>query len=77
MCVHPGSELRFDVGFQRYLTEKTAAVGGELSTMCPWADEMRFHYQWASLLHYANTSNLGNFKFSRQFLLLASSCFQF
>ncbi|KQK02516.1 endonuclease 2 [Brachypodium distachyon] len=41
------------------------AAGGELSTMCPWADQMRFRYHWASPLHYANTPNVCNFKFSR------------
>jgi hypothetical protein len=38
--------------------------------MCPWADEVRFRYHWASPLHYANTPNVCNYKTSRQFLLL-------
>ena len=59
---------------ERYLTEEAAAAvqdllpesaGGELSTMCPWADTMRFRYHWASPLHYANTPNVCNFNFSR------------
>lgn len=71
-------ELR---ALQKYLSEDAAAAvqdllpesaGGELSTMCPWADTMRFRYHWASPLHYANTPNVCNFKFSRQFILLPS-----
>ncbi|KAF7027185.1 hypothetical protein CFC21_039249 [Triticum aestivum] len=59
---------------ERYLTEEAAAAvqdllpesaGGELSTMCPWADTMRFRYHWASPLHYANTPNICSFNFSR------------
>ncbi|KAM3198123.1 hypothetical protein ACQJBY_073310 [Aegilops geniculata] len=59
---------------EKYLSEDAAAAvqdllpesaGGELSTMCPWADTMRFRYHWASPLHYANTPNVCNFKFSR------------
>ncbi|KAM3346185.1 hypothetical protein ACQJBY_020625 [Aegilops geniculata] len=59
---------------EKYLSEEAAAAvqellpesaGGELSTMCPWADTMRFRYHWASPLHYANTPNVCNFKFSR------------
>ncbi|KAM0880156.1 hypothetical protein ACQ4PT_033784 [Festuca glaucescens] len=42
-----------------------ASAEGELSTMCPWADQVRFHYHWASPLHYANTPNVCNFKYSR------------
>jgi hypothetical protein len=61
---------------QRYLSEDAAAAvrellpasaGGELSTMCPWADEVRFRYHWASPLHYANTPNVCNFNNSRQY----------
>ncbi|VAH56107.1 unnamed protein product [Triticum turgidum subsp. durum] len=59
---------------EKYLSEEAAAAvqdllpesaGGELSTMCPWADTMRFRYHWASPLHYANTPNVCNFNFSR------------
>lgn len=59
---------------ERYLSEDAAAAvqellpesaGGELSTVCPWADTMRFRYHWASPLHYANTPNVCNFDFSR------------
>ena len=59
---------------QKYLSEKAAAAvqallpesaGGELSTMCPWADTVRWHYHWASPLHYANTPQVCNFKYSR------------
>uniref|UniRef100_A0ACD5VJD9 Uncharacterized protein n=1 Tax=Avena sativa TaxID=4498 RepID=A0ACD5VJD9_AVESA len=55
---------------ERYLSEDAkaavqellpASAGGELSTMCPWADTMRFRYHWASPLHYANTPNVCNF----------------
>ncbi|CAM0879128.1 unnamed protein product [Alopecurus aequalis] len=59
---------------ERYLSEDAAAAvrellpasaGGELSTMCPWADTVRFRYHWASPLHYANTPNVCNFQSSR------------
>jgi hypothetical protein len=59
---------------QKYLSEKAAAAvqallpesaGGELSTMCPWADTVRWHYHWASPLHYVNTPQVCNFKYSR------------
>jgi len=59
---------------ERYLSEDAkaavqellpASAGGELSTMCPWADTMRFRYHWASPLHYANTPNVCNFNSSR------------
>ncbi|KAL5227413.1 hypothetical protein ABZP36_015678 [Zizania latifolia] len=59
---------------EKYLSEKAAAAvqellpesaGGELSTVCPWADEVRFHYRWSRPLHYANTPGVCNFKFSR------------
>jgi hypothetical protein len=65
---------------QKYLSEDAKAAvqdllparaAGELSTMCPWADEVRFRYHWASPLHYANTPNVCNYKTSRQFLLLS------
>lgn len=57
-----------------YLTEKTSkavldllpeSAGGELSTVCPWADEVRFRYRWASPLHYVNTPGVCNYKYSR------------
>ncbi|CAO2209130.1 unnamed protein product [Urochloa humidicola] len=59
---------------EKYLSEKAAAAvqallpesaGGELSTMCPWADQVRWHYHWSSPLHYANTPEVCNFKYSR------------
>ncbi|GJN05936.1 hypothetical protein PR202_ga23614 [Eleusine coracana subsp. coracana] len=59
---------------QKYLSEKAAAAvqdllpasaGGELSAVCPWADEVRWHYHWSSPLHYANTPEVCGFKFSR------------
>ncbi|EEC69870.1 hypothetical protein OsI_00234 [Oryza sativa Indica Group] len=59
---------------EKYLSEKAAAAveellpesaGGELSTVCPWADEVRFHYYWSRPLHYANTPQVCNFKYSR------------
>ncbi|XP_047052943.1 endonuclease 2-like [Lolium rigidum] len=59
---------------ERYLSEDAAAAvqellpeaaGGELSTMCPWADNVRFRYHWASPLHYANTPGVCNFKSTR------------
>ncbi|GJN37591.1 hypothetical protein PR202_gb26564 [Eleusine coracana subsp. coracana] len=58
----------------KYLSEKAAAAvqdllpasaGGEMSTVCPWADEVRWHYHWSSPLHYANTPEVCGFKFSR------------
>ena len=78
-------------GVQKYLSEKAAAAvqallpesaGGELSTVCPWADTVRWHYHWASPLHYVNTPQVCNFKYSRMsppsllfdpFLLLAAA----
>jgi hypothetical protein len=72
---------------QRYLSEDAAAAvqellpeaaGGELSTMCTWADNVRFRYYWASPLHYANTPGVCNFKSTRRcFLLLPSRPLQF
>lgn len=65
-------------GVQKYLSEKAAAAvqallpesaGGELSTVCPWADQVRWHYHWASPLHYANTPQVCNFKYSRMYPL--------
>uniref|UniRef100_A0A0D9UWD1 Aspergillus nuclease S1 n=1 Tax=Leersia perrieri TaxID=77586 RepID=A0A0D9UWD1_9ORYZ len=59
---------------QNYLSEKAVAAvkellpesaGGELSTMCPWADEVRFRYYWSRPLHYVNTPQVCNFKYSR------------
>ncbi|KAK8914662.1 Endonuclease 2 [Platanthera zijinensis] len=59
---------------QPYLTETTSkavldllpeVAAGELSAMCPWADEVRFHYRWASPLHYVNTPGVCNYKYSR------------
>ncbi|PAN32046.1 hypothetical protein PAHAL_5G459000 [Panicum hallii] len=59
---------------EKYLSEKAAAAvqallpesaSGELSTVCPWADQVRWHYHWSSPLHYANTPQVCNFKFSR------------
>ncbi|XP_015688259.1 endonuclease 2-like isoform X2 [Oryza brachyantha] len=59
---------------EKYLSEKAAAAvqellpesaGGELSAVCPWADTVRFRYRWSRPLHYANTPQLCNFKFSR------------
>uniref|UniRef100_A0A0E0BWG5 Aspergillus nuclease S1 n=1 Tax=Oryza meridionalis TaxID=40149 RepID=A0A0E0BWG5_9ORYZ len=59
---------------EKYLSEKAAAAVeellpesacGELSTVCPWADEVRFHYYWSRPLHYANTPQVCNFKYSR------------
>ncbi|KAG0500146.1 hypothetical protein HPP92_000218 [Vanilla planifolia] len=57
-----------------YLTEKTAeevrdllpeTAGGDLSTVCPWADEVRFRYRWSSPLHFVNTPGVCNYKYSR------------
>ncbi|PKU80085.1 endonuclease 2 [Dendrobium catenatum] len=57
-----------------YLTEKTLkavvdllpeTAGGELSTICPWADTVRFRYRWSSPLHYINTPGVCNYKYSR------------
>uniref|UniRef100_A0A0D9UWD2 Aspergillus nuclease S1 n=1 Tax=Leersia perrieri TaxID=77586 RepID=A0A0D9UWD2_9ORYZ len=59
---------------ENYLSEKAVAAvkellpesaGGELSTMCPWADEVRFRYYWSRPLHYVNTPQVCNFKYSR------------
>jgi len=59
---------------EKYLSEDAAAAvqellpaaaGGELSTMCPWADTVRFRYHWASPLHYANTPGVCTFKNTR------------
>ncbi|XP_062192251.1 endonuclease 2-like [Phragmites australis] len=59
---------------EKYLSEKAAAAvqallpesaGGELSAVCPWADQVRWHYHWSSPLHYANTPEVCNFKSSR------------
>ncbi|CAI9087577.1 OLC1v1021684C1 [Oldenlandia corymbosa var. corymbosa] len=46
------------------LTEEAAAgvqsllpesAEGDFSSVCPWADTMRFHYYWSRALHYADT----------------------
>ena len=66
--------MRLSRGVQKYLSEKAAAAvqallpesaGGELSAVCPWADQVRWHYHWSSPLHYVNTPQVCNFKFSR------------
>ncbi|KAJ6820801.1 putative bifunctional nuclease precursor [Iris pallida] len=59
---------------QQYFTEKTAktvidllpeSAEGELSTVCPWADQVRFRYHWSSPLHYINTPGVCTYKYSR------------
>uniref|UniRef100_A0A0D6R1Z9 Aspergillus nuclease S1 n=1 Tax=Araucaria cunninghamii TaxID=56994 RepID=A0A0D6R1Z9_ARACU len=39
---------------------------GNLSSVCSWADEIKFRYRWSSQLHYINTpDNKCNFQYSR------------
>ncbi|ONK81494.1 uncharacterized protein A4U43_C01F29720 [Asparagus officinalis] len=58
---------------EQYFTNKTMkavldllpeSAGGELSTMCPWADQVRFKYHWSSPLHFVDTPGVCNYKYS-------------
>ncbi|KAG0461565.1 hypothetical protein HPP92_021862 [Vanilla planifolia] len=42
-----------------------ADAGGDLASVCSWADEVRFRYRWSSPLHYINTPGVCNYKYSR------------
>jgi len=78
--------VRLSRGVQKYLSEKAAAAvqallpesaGGELSAVCPWADQVRWHYHWSSPLHYVNTPQVCNFKYSRMAPLSSLDSFPF
>ncbi|KAJ7968482.1 Endonuclease [Quillaja saponaria] len=60
---------------EKYLTEDSLAAvkqllpesaEGDLAVVCPWADEVRFHYHWSSALHYVDTPDFKcNYKYCR------------
>ncbi|PKA63532.1 Endonuclease 2 [Apostasia shenzhenica] len=59
---------------ENYLSEKASRAvsdllpseaGGDLASVCSWADEVRFRYRWSSPLHFVNTPGVCNFKYSR------------
>ncbi|XP_020099563.1 endonuclease 2-like isoform X1 [Ananas comosus] len=42
-----------------------ADAGGDLASVCSWADEVRFRFRWSAPLHYANTPGVCNFNYAR------------
>lgn len=37
----------------------------DLGSLCIWADQIKFHYPWSRPLHFINTPDVCNYKFSR------------
>ncbi|KAM7274983.1 hypothetical protein ACFE04_016849 [Oxalis oulophora] len=37
----------------------------DLASVCIWADRVKFHYPWSSPLHYINTPEVCNYKYTR------------
>ncbi|PPR89067.1 hypothetical protein GOBAR_AA31622 [Gossypium barbadense] len=60
---------------EEYLTKDALATvkellpdsaGGELASVCSWADDVRWHYHWSSPLHYVDTPDFKcNYKYCR------------
>lgn len=36
----------------------------DLGSVCVWADQIKFHYPWSRPLHFINTPDVCNYKFS-------------
>ncbi|XP_050212338.1 endonuclease 4-like isoform X2 [Mercurialis annua] len=58
-----------------YLTEEAlaavkellpASAEGDFASVCPWADEVRFHYYWSRALHFVDTQDFKcNYEYCR------------
>ncbi|XP_019160304.1 PREDICTED: endonuclease 2 isoform X2 [Ipomoea nil] len=42
-----------------------AYAKGNLSSMCSWADNVRFRFHWSAPLHFINTPDVCNFQYKR------------
>ncbi|RWR93875.1 endonuclease 2 [Cinnamomum micranthum f. kanehirae] len=40
-------------------------AGGELGSVCSWADEIRYVYRWSYFLHFVNTPGVCDYNYSR------------
>ncbi|KAJ6356874.1 hypothetical protein OIU78_004879 [Salix suchowensis] len=40
-------------------------AGNDLGSVCSWADKVRFRYQWSAPLHFINTPDVCNYKYTR------------
>ncbi|KMZ70111.1 hypothetical protein ZOSMA_1G00820 [Zostera marina] len=49
------------------------SAGGELASVCSWPDNIQFHYRWSRPLHYINTPQLCNYKYSSMHLKFPSN----
>lgn len=38
---------------------------GDLSSLCVWADHVKFRYHWSSPLHYINTPDVCSYQYNR------------
>ncbi|XP_056175650.1 endonuclease 4-like isoform X2 [Syzygium oleosum] len=60
---------------EEYLTDDAKAAvkrllpdyaGGDLASLCSWADQIRFHYHWSGALHYVDTPDFKcNYEYCR------------
>lgn len=54
------------------------SAGGELASVCSWADDIRWHYHWSSPLHYVDTPDFKcNYKYCRKFKVILYLCSDF
>ncbi|KAL1223319.1 Endonuclease 2 [Cardamine amara subsp. amara] len=42
-----------------------ASAEGDLSSLCLWADHVKFRYHWSSPLHYINTPDVCSYQYTR------------
>lgn len=43
-------------------------AGSDLGSVCSWADEVRFRYHWSAPLHFINTPDVCNYKYTSKLL---------
>lgn len=39
---------------------------GDLSSLCDWADRVKFRYHWSSPLHYINTPDVCSYQYNSE-----------
>ncbi|XP_010916398.1 endonuclease 2 [Elaeis guineensis] len=42
-----------------------SSADNDLSSLCSWADRVKFHYRWSSELHFINTPDVCNYNYNR------------
>lgn len=47
-----------------------AYAKGNLSSLCSWADNVRFRFQWSAPLHFINTPDVCNYQYKSEPLMM-------